>query len=62
MHSDQRDEGDGQSDQPTDEIDGPGELVAGPDPRTETARNSHAARNLALLRQAERELEEDDDR
>lgn len=61
VHSDQREAGDAQSDQPTDETDGPGELIAGPDPRTDTARNSHAAVTAALLRQAERELQDEED-
>lgn len=62
VNSDQRDQGDAQhADQLTDEIEGPGELIAGPDPRTTTARNSHAAVNAQLLRQAERELEEEEE-
>lgn len=60
--SDQRDTGDAQAaDQLTTDYDGPGELLAGPDPRIDTARNSHAAVNNALLRQAEREAEAEED-
>lgn len=59
VQADQRQTGDAQSDQPADD-DLPGEVIAGPDPRVGPARNSHAARNLALLRQAERELEDEE--
>lgn len=58
-HSDQRGRGDEQSDQLPDEIEGPGELIADLDPRTDSARNSHAVVTNALLRQAERELEDE---